>query len=93
MGRHRVTNRDYDMIRDVAMEARKRDSGSRLFAALRSDSVPATRLWAARYSLDLDTLEAERVLKEIAEGAPGPLRLTAEMTLAAWSSGALDVLA
>jgi hypothetical protein len=58
---------------------------------LMGDADASTRLWAARYCLDAATAGAEAVLIKLAQGEPGPLRLAAEMTIAAWRKGELDV--
>jgi hypothetical protein len=91
-GSHRAANRAHDDLHQIALELRRRGETESL-ASLLSDTEVATRLWAAKYSLDLLPSHAEATLEALAAGEPGPIRLTAEVTLEAWRRGDLDVTA
>ena len=89
-GRHRVANRNFDSLATLYRELKSRgDPGRNALRSLLRDAVSAVRMWAAAHSLEFAAEEAEPVLLALATGAPGPLRLSAEMTLRQWQKGQL----
>ena len=90
VGRHRVANRNYDLIVSIARELRSRgrDGECALEQMLEHESLEV-RVWAAFHCLPFAATAAEQVLKEAAEGPPSPTRLEAEMTLSEWKAGRL----
>jgi hypothetical protein len=84
-GRHRVANRNYDLLEEVRNELLSRGAGGEhQLVALMDDAEPAVQLWAASHSLEIASLRAELVLESLSTGPPSPLRLTAETTLRQW---------
>lgn len=84
-GRHRVANRNYDVLERIATELRARGvSGQELLLRLLQSPDVSTRLWAATHSVAFAPSEAEATLRVIAEGVASPQRLVAEMTLSEW---------
>ena len=84
-GRHRVANRNYDLLDEVSTELIRRGAtGESQLAALMDDTEPGVQLWAASHSLGIDSSRAERVLERLSAGPPSPLRLTADTKLRQW---------
>lgn len=87
-GRHRVANRNYEMIVSIAHELRSRGlPGDTALQAMLGDPELPVRVWAAVHTLGTWPAAAERVLVEAAQGPPSPTRLDAEMILKEWRAG------
>lgn len=90
-GRHRVANRQFELLVSLAREFRARGrQGQQVFEELLGDPENAVRAWAASHALPFATKAAEAVLAQIAAGPPSPIRLSAEMTLREWKAGRLS---
>lgn len=89
-GRHRLANRNHDLIASIVRELRTRGrDGEKTLENLLRDKELAVRVWAATHCLAFAPADAERVLSEAAAGPPSPVRLAAEMTLSEWKAGRL----
>ena len=84
-GRHRVANRNYDVLQTIAAELRARGTnGEVILLRLLQSCDASVRLWAATHSVDFAPRDAEATLRAIADGGASPQRLVAEMTLSEW---------
>ncbi len=86
-----ICNRAYDKLTRIRCELRDRgdDHIQRVLAFL-DDDDPSVRRSAAVDALAFAPDEAVRVLREIATGLPGMVRLDAEMVLELWDAGEWD---
>lgn len=73
----------YRRIRDLGPEAVAR------FVGLTNHANESVRLWAATYGLEIASEACEPVLEALSEGPPGPVRLSASMSLREWRGGRL----
>ena len=81
-GRHRVANRNYDILEGIQVELRSRGPvGEAELLGMLDDELPEVRLAAAAHASVSAAERAEAVLKELAAGPPSPLRLSADMLL------------
>lgn len=81
-GRHRVANRNYDILEAIQAELRSRGpAGEAELLGMLEDERPEVRLAAASHALASSAARAEAVLQELAAGPPSPLRLSADMLL------------
>jgi hypothetical protein len=88
-GRHRVANRNSDLLASIARELRSRgQEGEEAIEGLLRDEAIPVRIWAATHALPFSA-KAEGVLAEVAAGPPSPFRLIAEVTLKEWKAGRL----
>ena len=89
-GRHRVANRNYELLTALARELSSRDAvAKQALLDMLQDGELAVRVWAATHTLKMAAPQAERVLEDAASGPPSPVRLAAEMTLREWKAGRL----
>lgn len=84
----RAANAAATRLATVYSELRIRDARQSLLPLL-EDTNPSVRCWAAAHALEFAPEKAEEVLKTMADGAPGPLRADAVMTLREWRAGRL----
>lgn len=81
-GRHRVANRNYDLLESIQAELRSRGPvGEAELQRMLEDELPEVRLSAASHAPASSSERAEAVLEELAAGPPSPLRLSADMLL------------
>jgi hypothetical protein len=89
-GNHRAANRHHDALAEVYRELRNRGPNAQgELLPLLDDINVHVRAWAAAHALEFCPERGEAVLKRLASGNPGVVRLNAEMTLSEWKKGSL----
>ncbi len=89
---YRAANNHYDVLVGIYRELKRRGAEALTgLLKLLDDSSPAVRLWAAFHTLEIAPAVAERVLEDLAKGAPSLARLSAATTLAEWRKGSLII--
>src|SRR5688500_16770000 len=74
-GRHKVANREFDTLKTIAAELRRRGGdGETALKKLIEDEELSVRVWAATHGLRVHTELAEQTLTEAAGGPPSPTR-------------------